>query len=323
MAFTTLAIMAAGIGARYGGGIKQLESVGPNGEIIIDYSIHDAIEAGFDKLVLIIRRDIETDFREVIGNRIEKFCASHGVEVAYAFQALEDVPAGISVPPGRKKPWGTGQAILACRDLIREPFAVINADDYYGKSAYRALNQFLVSKAVSVPNEFCMAGFALENTVSSNGGVTRGVCHIDGSGYLTDITEIHNIVPKGTQGEGFTESLSGARETVSIPLNSTVSMNMWGFPPAFLDMLAEEFPRFFANIRGNEQKAEFLIPVFIGKLLERGLIRVQSLRTPDKWFGITYRDDLPAVREAFRTMHENGTYPMSHLFSDLAFRRAV
>ena len=176
---TTLVIMAAGIGSRYGGGIKQLAAVGPNGEILMDYSIHDAIEAGFDKIVFIIRRDIEEAFREVIGDRIEKVCAGLGVEVAYAYQALDDLPEGAQLPEGRSKPWGTGQAVLACRDILHEPFAVINADDYYGKQAYVNLHDFLVQYDAPKPGRLCMAGFVLKNTLSDNGAVTRGICKMN------------------------------------------------------------------------------------------------------------------------------------------------
>lgn len=308
MGKTALAIMAAGIGARYGGGIKQLETVGPNGELIIDYSIHDAVAAGFDKIVFIIRRDIESDFREAIGERVEKACAARGVEVAYAFQSLDDIPSGVSFTAGRTKPWGTGQAVLACKDLIQEPFAVINADDYYGKEAYRAVHDFLSCCGPDRPCDFCMAGFVLENTLSENGGVTRGVCKVDCAGYLSDVEEIRGIARRGDRAEGYTESLQGGKDVVSVPLDSLVSMNMWGLTPAFMGLLAEEFPRFFEDIRGNEQNAEFLIPAFIGKLLRKGGISVKVLRTSDRWLGITYREDLPQVKEAFRKLAGAGAY---------------
>ena len=191
---TALVILAAGIGARYGGGIKQLEPVGPMGEIIMDFSIHDAIAAGFDKIVFIIRRDIEADFRQVIGDRIEEICRRLGVEVAYAFQELEDVPKGAKVPTGRKKPWGTGQALLACREVLHEPFAVINADDYYGKEAFGRLYAFLQHYDPRKPGAFCMAGFILRNTLSEHGGVTRGICHVGQDGYLQRVIETRNVV---------------------------------------------------------------------------------------------------------------------------------
>ena len=191
MAKATLVVMAAGIGSRFGGGIKQLEPVGPSGEIIMDYSIHDAIKAGFNKIVFVIRKDIEDDFRQIIGNRIEKICEAAGVEVAYAFQSLDKLPAGYDVPQGRTKPWGTGQAVLVAKDVVNEPFAVINADDYYGKEAFVSIHNFLVNEVEN--NKFCMAGFVLKNTLSDNGAVTRGICQSDEDGYLTKIVETSGI----------------------------------------------------------------------------------------------------------------------------------
>ena len=227
---TSLVIMAAGIGSRFGGGIKQLEPVGPTGEIIMDYSIHDAIKAGFNKLVFIIRKDIESDFREIIGNRIEALCDKLGVEVKYAFQAMDDIPEGETVPAERKKPWGTGQAVLACRGIVNEPFAVINADDYYGKEAFTKIHDFLVNYTPDKPDDFCMAGFILKNTLSDNGGVTRGICKVNAEGFLTDIIETSDIekTPTGAK-VGDTE----------IDANSYVSMNMFGFTPQFIDRLGE------------------------------------------------------------------------------------
>ena len=212
---TALLIMAAGIGSRFGGGIKQLAPVGPNGEIIMDYSIHDAIKAGFNKVVFIIRKDIECDFKEVIGDRIEKICEKAGVEVKYAFQSIDDIPAGCTVPEERTKPWGTGQAVLVAKDIVNEPFAVINADDYYGKEAFIKIHEFLVSE--TKPNAFCMAGFILANTLSDNGSVTRGICKVGDNGYLTDVVETHDIekTKDGAEVNG-----------VKIDVNSLVSMNM-------------------------------------------------------------------------------------------------
>ena len=219
---TALVIMAAGIGSRFGGGIKQLAAVGPNGEIIMDYSIHDAIEAGFDKIVFIIRHDIEEAFKEAIGDRIEKICAGLGVEIDYAFQALENVPEGFSVPEGRSKPWGTGQAVLACKGIIKEPFAVINADDYYGKEAFVRLHDFLQGYTPDKPGDLAMAGFVLKNTLSDNGAVTRGICQMNDAHYLTGVLETGGI-EKTADG-----AAAGGK---SIDIDSLVSMNMWALTP--------------------------------------------------------------------------------------------
>ena len=305
---TALVIMAAGIGSRFGGGIKQLAPVGPTGEIIMDYSVHDAIKAGFNKIVFIIRRDIEADFREVIGNRIEKMCGKHGVEVAYAFQAIDALPEGQTVPEGRTKPWGTGQAVLAAKDVISEPFAVINADDYYGKGAFVKIHDYLVNYTPDKPMDFCMAGFILKNTLSDNGGVTRGICRVDENGNLTGIAETPDIV----------KTASGAAVNgVEIDADSYVSMNMWGLTPEFLDVLEVGFAEFFnKKVSQNPLKAEYLIPIFIGELLEAGKVSVKVLETPDTWFGVTYAEDKPLVIESFKRLIENGEYK-ADLYSDL------
>ena len=295
---TALIIMAAGIGSRFGGGIKQLEPVGSNGEIIMDYSIHDAIEAGFNRIVFIIRRDIEADFREVIGDRIEAVCQKHGVSVGYAFQSLTDVPAGVTVPEGRSKPWGTGQAVLCAKDLVDCPFAVINADDYYGKEAFVKLHDFLCVE--HRPGEYCMAGFVLKNTLSENGGVTRGLCQVDGKGYLTNVTETRNIV-KTADGAQVNGEL--------IDPETYVSMNMWGLGPEFMDTLQVGFEEFFQGAAQEDPlKAEYLLPIYIGQLLQRGKVSVRVLETMDKWFGVTYREDKPAVVESFRKLIADGVY---------------
>ena len=307
---TALVIMAAGIGSRFGGGIKQLEPVGPNGEIIMDYSIHDAVEAGFDKIVFIIRRDIEADFREAIGNRMEQLCALKGVEIAYAFQEMDDLPEGITVPEGRKKPWGTGQAVLACREIIKEPFAVINADDYYGKEAFVKLHDFLQGYTLDKAAEFCMAGFILKNTLSENGGVTRGVCQLDADEYLTGVHETSNIV-KTADGAAVEEE-NGLRP---IDPMSYVSMNMWGLTPEFIQMLEKGFVEFFEKIDGNEEKAEYLLPIYIDELLQAGKVSVKVLETTDKWFGVTYKEDKPVVVESFQNLIKTGVYEPD-LFAD-------
>lgn len=295
---TALIIMAAGIGSRFGGGIKQLESVGPNGEIIMDYSIYDAMEAGFNRIVFIIRKDIEADFREVIGNRIEEICKQRGVSVAYAFQSLQDVPAGVQVPEGRSKPWGTGQAVLCAKDLVDCPFAVINADDYYGKEAFVKLHDFLCNSIK--PGAYCMAGFILKNTLSENGGVTRGLCQVDGEGYLTNVVETRNIVKTADGAE-----VNGEK----VDPDTYVSMNMWGLGPEFMDTLREGFEAFFRTAAKEDPlKAEYLLPIYIGQLLQQGKVSVQVLETKDKWFGVTYREDKAAVVESFKKLIEAGVY---------------
>lgn len=295
---TALVIMAAGIGSRFGGGIKQLEPVGPNGEIIMDYSIHDALEAGFDRIIFVIRHDLEEDFKEVIGNRIEKIAP-----VTYAFQELSDVPEGFSVPADRKKPWGTGQAILSIRGLVEEPFLVINADDYYGKEGFRAVHEHLVNGGQS-----CMAGFVLKNTLSDNGGVTRGICKMDAENNLTEVVETKNIVKTAEGAEA---------DEVKLDVDSLVSMNMWGLTPDFLKTLEEGFKEFFEKeVPANPLKTEYLIPTFIGELLSEGKMSVKVLRTNDTWYGMTYKEDVVAVKESFSKMLEDGTYK-GDLFSDL------
>ena len=305
---TTLVIMAAGIGSRFGGGIKQLAAVGPNGEIIMDYSIHDAIEAGFNKIVFIIRHDIEQAFREAIGDRIERICAGLGVELGYAFQELDALPAGVSVPEGRTKPWGTGQAVLACKDQLDGPFAVINADDYYGKEAFVQLYNFLQGYDAAKPGELCMAGFVLKNTLSDNGAVTRGICRMDENAFLTGVDETSGIEKTADGG-----AAAGGR---AIDAESLVSMNMWGLTPGFVGMLQDGFVEFFRNIAGNELKAEYLLPIFIDELLKAGKVTVQVLPTHDRWFGVTYQEDKPVVIESFAKLIEAGVY-RKDLFSDL------
>lgn len=301
---TALVIMAAGIGSRFGGGIKQLEPVGPNGEIIMDYSIHDAIEAGFDQIVFIIRKDIEEDFRAVIGDRIERVCDQRGVRVSYAFQSMADIPAGNQVPEGRTKPWGTGQAVLTARELVSCPFAVINADDYYGKEAFVQLHGFLCQEGQ--PNSYCMAGFILKNTLSENGGVTRGICQVDEKGFLTDVVETRDIV----------KTADGAQvDGVAVDPESYVSMNMWGLRPEFMELLEQGFEEFFQTAAKDAPlKAEYLLPIYIGQLLRQGRVTVRVLPTGDKWFGVTYREDKPAVAESFRKLIQAGVY-QSPLFS--------
>ena len=303
----TLVVMAAGIGSRYGAGIKQLEPVGPCGEIIMDYSIHDAIQAGFRKIIFIIRKEIEADFREVIGSRIEAVCEKLGVEVRYAFQALDALPEGVTLPEGRKKPWGTGQAVLACKGLIQEPFAVINADDYYGKDAFVRIHEFLEHYTPARAHDFCMAGFVLKNTLSEHGGVTRGICQVDENGYLTDIVETRHIVKTAAGAEA---------DGRAVDVESPVSMNMWGLTPEFVDLLEEGFAAFFDGIDGDELQAEYLLPIYIGQLLEQNRVSVRVLETSDKWFGVTYHEDKAVVAEAFRELYRQGRYS-DDLYADI------
>ena len=298
---TTLLIMAAGIGSRFGGGIKQLEPVDEQGHIIMDYSIHDAIEAGFNKVIFIIRKDIEEEFREVIGSRISAICAEHNVTVDYAFQDINDIPG--ELPAGRTKPWGTGQAVLAAKDLITTPFIVINADDYYGKEGFKAVHNYLVEGGKS-----CMAGFVLKNTLSDNGGVTRGICRMDADHNLTEVDETKNIV----------KTVDGAEaDGVKLDVDSLVSMNMWGLTPDFLQTLEKGFAEFFVKeVPANPLKAEYLIPIYIGELLKKDQMSVKVLRTNDTWYGMTYHEDVAAVKESFRQMLAEGVYK-EELFSDL------
>ena len=311
---TTLVIMAAGIGSRFGGGIKQLEAVGRHGEIIMDYSIHDAIEAGFCKIIFIIRRDIQEEFQQVIGSRIEKICGQLGVTVEYAFQSLEDLPKGISLPAKRTKPWGTGQAVLCCKELIHGPCAVINADDYYGKEAFRKLHDFLVNPAHKDSMELCMAGFILKNTLSDHGGVTRGVCETGSDGNLAAVHETKDVRKIVENGKIFAEA-QGKR----IDPESLVSMNMWGLTPEFVALLEKGFEDFFAALDpAGEQilKAEYLLPIFIDKLLHQGKIKVKVLQSDDQWFGVTYKEDKAIVAQAFQNLIDKGVY-QDRLFDDL------
>jgi len=293
MTKTTLLIMAAGIGSRFGTGIKQLAKVDDAGHIIMDYSIHDAIEAGFNKVVFIIRKDIEAEFKEVIGDRIEKICADRGVEVGYAYQSLTDIPG--ELPEGRVKPWGTGQAVIAAKDQLDSPFLVINADDYYGKAGYIHIHDYLVNGGGT-----CMSGFVLKNTLSDFGGVTRGICKMDESSNLTEINETKNVIKV----EG-----GASADGVSLDIDSLVSMNMWGFMPEFVDELEEGFKDFFKEkVKENPLKCEYLLPTFVGRLLKEGRITVKVLRNEDSWYGMTYKEDVPLVRESFSKLLENKVY---------------
>lgn len=299
---TTLVIMAAGIGSRFGGGIKQLEPVGPGGEIIMDYSIYDALQAGFNKVVFIIRKDLEKDFKEIIGNRIEKV-----VKVEYAFQEVDNLPEGFTKPADRKKPWGTGQAVLSIKGLVKEPFLVINADDYYGKEGFKRIHDYMVNQMdeSAAVYDLCMGGFMLTNTLSENGGVTRGVCQVNEDGYLAKVTETYDIQRAG---DGLT-ARDEAGNAVTVDTGCHVSMNMWGIPASFIDVLEEGFPKFLASLKEGDIKSEYLLPMVIDQLVADGKAAVKVLETPDKWFGVTYKEDKQLVVDSLRALIAGGAYP--------------
>lgn len=301
MSKATLVVMAAGIGSRFGGGIKQLAPVGPNGEIIMDYSVYDALEAGFDKVVFVIRKDLEKDFKQVIGSRIEK-----QVEVAYAYQELDDIPEKYRDKfRGRTKPWGTGQAILCCKDLVDSPFLVINADDYYGKNAYREAYAYLTSMQNADKIQVCMVSFILKNTLSDNGGVTRGVCSVSADGMLTGITETHNIEKDGKSAVIRREDGTEIR----LDADAAVSMNMWGLTPDFFGILERGFDTFLSETESTDLKAEYLLPTIIGDLLNSGKLDVKVLKSHDQWFGVTYKEDREAVMNAVKNLIDKEVYP--------------
>jgi Nucleotidyl transferase len=294
MSKPTLLVLAAGMGSRYGG-LKQIDPVGPNGETIIDYSIFDAIRAGFGKLVFVIRKDIEDQFREIVGARFEKRIA-----VEYVFQELNKLPAGFSVPAGRTKPWGTTHAILMAENAVMENFAAINADDFYGQNAYKVLAQHLNSGAP----DYAMVGFILKNTLSDHGSVARGVSQVDANNYLTHIVELTKIERDG----------AGAKDTgpdgkiTPLTGNEAVSMNFWGFTPAVFPQLKVSFENFLKK-SGNELKSENYIPATVGELVTSGQAKCKVLRSPDSWFGVTYREDRPTVVESIRKLIAKGDYP--------------
>lgn len=297
----TLVVMAAGIGSRFGGGIKQLAPVGPGGEIIMDYSIYDAKEAGFNKVVFIIRHDLEKDFKEIIGDRIKKY-----IDVDYAFQELDDLPEGFTCPKDRTKPWGTGQALLSVKGLVNEPFIVINADDYYGKEGFKVVYDYMKNhmKENGEKLDLCMAGFVLKNTLSDNGGVTRGVCKADADNKLVDVTETFDIELK----DGVLSSVDENKQKRDVDLNDIVSMNMWGLTPKFLDILEEGFPKFLKSMT-NELKSEYLLPSVIDEAIKSGKASVEVLKSHDKWFGVTYKEDKELVVNSIRALVDKGVYP--------------
>jgi hypothetical protein len=289
-----LLVLAAGMGSRYGG-LKQIDPVGAHGETIIDYSIYDAIRAGFGKIVFVIRHDIEEAFKKMVGSRFEK-----KIPVEYVFQELSQLPPGFSLPPNRTKPWGTGQAILLTANTIHDPFAAINADDFYGANSFRVLAEHLQSGSA----DFAMVGFTLRNTLSEFGSVARGVCRTNSAGFLESVTELTKIERDGTGAKA-----AGA-DGKALPLtgDETVSMNMWGFTPALFGTLREGFVEFLKR-QGREEKSEFYIPAAVNDIVRAGRARVKVLRSPDSWFGVTYREDRPFVVEGIRKLIVRGDYP--------------
>lgn len=297
-----LVVMAAGIGSRYGAGVKQLASVGPSGELVIDYSVYDAKEAGFETVVFVIRREIEKDFRDKIGERLEKV-----LNVIYVYQDPDDLPLGFTRPQDREKPWGTGHAIFACRNVLNAPFAVINADDYYGKEAFQKMYSFLSTLPEQRP-EGCligMAGFILGNTLSDHGTVTRGVCQTDEKGRLIGIEETKEIrrYPDDTV-RGF----YGGKEKM-LNDRGPVSMNFWGFPAEFIPRLEAGFMEFLKNIPDGNRKEEYLLPILVDEMLAKGEAEVVVLPTKDSWFGMTYQEDRDLVAKKLSDMVKKGDYP--------------
>lgn len=293
-----LLIMAAGLGSRYGG-LKQMDPVGPGGELILDYSLFDARRAGFERAVIVIKRENERDFREVLGARVGRH-----MRVDYAYQALADLPDGFSVPEGRTKPWGTGHAVLAARGLVDAPFCAINADDYYGERAFRLCYDHLTS--LRDEGDIAMVGYLLKNTLSETGSVARGVCELNGQGELADLIERTHIIST-VDGPLMTED---GRSYTRLSPDTVVSMNMWGFPEGVMRSLSDSFPRFLTRaLADNPHKAEFFLPTVVDEMLRAGSARVTVHTTPDKWYGVTYREDRPLVQAALKRMTGEGRYP--------------
>jgi len=293
----TLVIMAAGMGSRYGG-LKQIDPMGPNGETLIEYSVYDAIRAGFSKVVFIIRNDFSDAFKESIGSKFDG-----KIEVAYAYQELDDLPEGFSVPEGRNKPWGTGQAILACKDVVDAPFAVQNADDYYGTEAYQVIAKEL-SEQSPESTDSCMVGFETQKTLSPNGSVSRGICEVNEEGYLTSVVERLKIERNA---EGVIQCFD-TEPPFNMNGDEICSMNFWGFTPPFFKALEARFSTFLKE-RGTEMKSEWLIPSIVDEMIQAGETRVKVLRSRDSWFGVTYPNDKPTVVGELKTMHDAGKYP--------------
>ena len=297
-----LVVLAAGMGSRYGG-LKQMDSVAGHGQSIIDYSIYDARRAGFEKVIFVIKRALEEDFRRLVGDRIAR-----GIQVEYAFQELDDLPAGYAVPAGRKKPWGTTHAVLAARDLIHGPFAVINSDDYYGPEAFRLIYDFLSTQdEAAVPQRYAMVSYLLGNTVTDNGSVARGVCRVGEDGLLREVVEHTRIEKDGSDARS---TLDGGETWVPLPGSTPVSMNFWGFQRSFVDEGEARFPEFLDRILAeNPEKGEFYLPLLVSRLIGEGKAQVRVLPSEDKWYGVTYREDKPGVVAALADMTARGLYP--------------
>jgi len=297
---TTLLILAAGMGSRYGG-MKQVDAFGPSGETITDYSIYDALHAGFERFVFVISPQMEEDFKE---NYIKKFPSN--MNVSYVIQSLDNLPSGFTVPEDRVKPWGTAHAVLMAKDVINEPFAVINADDYYGKKSYKIMNHFLAQTSVEAPGHYCMVGFELQKTISEHGSVARGVCQVNEKGYLTGMVERTRIFIKS--GKIVFEEEDGSLHPLD-PM-ATVSMNLFGFTPDFFHFIEEDFKRFLKKNEKNP-KAEIYIPYVVNNQIAEGKSKMTVLQTPESWFGVTYQEDKPKVLKAIRRLVDEGVYPES------------
>ena len=293
----TLVILAAGMGSRYGG-LKQIDPVTPQGEFIIDFSVYDALVSGFDKVVFVIKEENLDIFRETIGKRFED-----KVKVEYAFQKLTDIPEGFKIPEGREKPWGTGQALLAAKDIVKEPFAVINSDDFYGRSAYKLLAEHFAGKENS-EHEYCMIGYILENTLTENGTVSRGICEVDADGMLKSVEERTAIRREGDVAKCKTDD-----GDITIALDSIASMNCWGFTPDIFAELEEGFVEFLSKKHPNELKSEFYLPMAVCDTLQKGKCSVKVYSSKDAWYGVTYKEDKDFVTGSIMKLKENGTYP--------------
>lgn len=297
----TLVILAAGMGSRYGG-LKQIDPIDAAGHKIIDFSIYDAIRAGFEKVVFIIKEENLADFKSCIGDAV-----SQKVEVEYVFQKLENVPADFAIPEGRVKPWGTAHAIACCKDVVKEPFAVINSDDYYGVSAYKSLYDYLMADKQTDKLAFAMVGYELKNTLTENGSVARGCCEMDADNYLISIDERTKIIKTE---DGAAYSKDDGETYIPMSVDTLVSMNMWGFTPEIFAELDKSLDRFFkSEVAGNPLKSECYLPMEVGGMVDAGIATVKVLSSSDKWFGVTYKEDKPFVMESIQALKDAGVYP--------------